>query len=647
MEYSGTPNTTATGPGNNVKLAGRKYVKFFAYKGGRLANGVPNDGYLTQADLDGRGAKTQPGLCNTCHGGQGKALVNGVYPDNGDTGAQFLPWDLNTFLYDPAITRSSQEGVFKRFNSAVIDTYAKSVSLSSSTPLTIPAGARKVTSSISVSSVSDPITSIVVSIDENAQGGPGLSYSDIDDLNILLISPAGKTMYVPTYKLSFASGIKNYYVADSSGERYGVVGADGNLTGLVEKYDGFVNNSTCLSQTPVPATYYGELGCTSANGTWKIEIRSKTAQGFVSTGELSKWSIHFNGMPETAYLPTPVELIRGWYGGSTLPNATFNSNFVPDGWKRINNPGAVADTEELYLEVMGPTCRACHSQRGTPGRNEITFRSYSDFMLYADQIQSLVFDRALMPMAKRTYESHFWNGPQPGILAKHMPDLAGVVRSPGKNVANAGISRINGLGVRTGDIVYLNGGASQFPAPRRDANGNVITDANGKSVPTFDWRVYFNDVQVQSLSGQKVSFRATEIGDYTVVLNTGDPSTESTITVSSATTNPAPMSFKNDIIDYTTIGSTLYRCRSCHSDASPDGFDAPGRIRMVPKSTVQADIDEAYRIIRDRTSVDNLFDSQMVKKSAGTVPHVGGTIWDSLSNADRFTRWTLEGAKNN
>jgi len=80
------------------------------------------------ADLDGRGAKFIPGLCNTCHGGRPQALVNGVYPDNGDTGAGFIPWDVDTFAFADedangvATVVAREEDQFKVFNEVVLDT---------------------------------------------------------------------------------------------------------------------------------------------------------------------------------------------------------------------------------------------------------------------------------------------------------------------------------------------------------------------------------------------------------------------------------------------------------------------------------------------------------------------------------------------
>lgn len=107
MEYSAPP-----GDPN-----GAKYVKFYTYDG--------NDDRVTAVDLDGRGAKFQPGLCLVCHGGTPKALDNGVYPDNGDVDAQFLPWDVHTFDFanNSSFTRAAQEDQFKAFNIGALSTY--------------------------------------------------------------------------------------------------------------------------------------------------------------------------------------------------------------------------------------------------------------------------------------------------------------------------------------------------------------------------------------------------------------------------------------------------------------------------------------------------------------------------------------------
>lgn len=85
----------------------------------------PNGTREPGADLDGRGFKFVPGLCNICHGGEPLPLnADGTYPNAGDTGAGFLPWDLDTYLYSntPELTRAAQESQFKIFNTMILST---------------------------------------------------------------------------------------------------------------------------------------------------------------------------------------------------------------------------------------------------------------------------------------------------------------------------------------------------------------------------------------------------------------------------------------------------------------------------------------------------------------------------------------------
>lgn len=111
MEYTVAPGQDPLDPD------AKRFTTFYVFDG----NGNRDLG----ADLDGRGFKFVPGLCNTCHGGRPKALVNGAYPDNGDTGARFIPWDLDTYEFQDAtgaVSRAAQEDQFKIFNQTVLDT---------------------------------------------------------------------------------------------------------------------------------------------------------------------------------------------------------------------------------------------------------------------------------------------------------------------------------------------------------------------------------------------------------------------------------------------------------------------------------------------------------------------------------------------
>ncbi len=78
---------------------------------------------ITALDLDGRGGKFLPGFCNSCHGGGPKDLVGGVYPDGGNTGAKYIPWDLATFEFEDATgVLPIDQDAFKVFNQTALKT---------------------------------------------------------------------------------------------------------------------------------------------------------------------------------------------------------------------------------------------------------------------------------------------------------------------------------------------------------------------------------------------------------------------------------------------------------------------------------------------------------------------------------------------
>ncbi|MGH9176044.1 MAG: hypothetical protein ACRD1H_16880, partial [Vicinamibacterales bacterium] len=104
---------------------------------------------VLSADFDNRGEKYLPGSCTVCHGGRPVISPAATsFPNNGDVGAIFLPWDLDSFLYmdsdNPAeidqarpdtanpfispqslqlladLTRANQQDDFKALNEAVL-----------------------------------------------------------------------------------------------------------------------------------------------------------------------------------------------------------------------------------------------------------------------------------------------------------------------------------------------------------------------------------------------------------------------------------------------------------------------------------------------------------------------------------------------
>lgn len=85
---------------------GTQKVRFYTYN--------DQGALVSQASLDSEGTKNMPGLCIACHGG---THSNGVV-----TGATFLPFDLNSFVYANSgnFTRANQEEEFRKLNEIVL-----------------------------------------------------------------------------------------------------------------------------------------------------------------------------------------------------------------------------------------------------------------------------------------------------------------------------------------------------------------------------------------------------------------------------------------------------------------------------------------------------------------------------------------------
>ena len=108
-----------------------KFVVFYAYTGADSRNQIDSTTGATipfQPELDGRGEKAIPGLCNSCHGGAPRKLKSdGSYAENGDTGSLFLGLDLDNFGFDPdttrGLSRADQESAYKTTNQIVLITH--------------------------------------------------------------------------------------------------------------------------------------------------------------------------------------------------------------------------------------------------------------------------------------------------------------------------------------------------------------------------------------------------------------------------------------------------------------------------------------------------------------------------------------------
>ncbi|MBI3776376.1 MAG: proprotein convertase P-domain-containing protein [Gammaproteobacteria bacterium] len=618
-------DTTITTAPPNRELLGPKYTKFYVYAHNALQG---TDNLVTNANLDGRGARAVPGLCNVCHGGAPKALENGVYPDLGNTNTQWLPWDLDTFVYDtvdPSLSRAAQEPQFKKFNQAVLATYPQPSTVTWTGSVAIPDNDfNGVTIPLTVSGVKGPINQLIVSIDGDATF-PGITHPNADDVGISIIAPNGQILDLasgshgllpPPY--NGGPNFRNMYFSDDAERMWGVFDqappSERHGIYLPTLNTGFVSLNKFNGIDP--------------NGTWKLVVTDVLAG---NSGTVNQWSIHFNGTPDGAYLPAPVELIRGWYGGTSAanptPNPTFNNQFIPKGWL-LPAVGSGLYPTELYLKVVGPTCRACHAQRGTMRRNEADFASYDKFIgVYGKQVASLVFDKGLMPMARRTYQNHFWSkdgstsNPPAALLAKFLGvDIN--TRQPGFPVANAGLNLLRDLPL--GFPITLNGKGSVF--------------ATG-----YKWTMSYSpfgtnqNVSAAVLTGDTTAtptFTPDVEGDYflSLVVNNAKGSSSASISRVRAVADapPSPLSFATQVS--TSLGAR--GCRGCHyNNLGPTFLDQ------------NHDIDKNlfYRRMVERIDFNDVANSLYVRKMNGDVPHAG--FWSGVDPL--IIRWIYDGAPNN
>jgi hypothetical protein len=167
------------------------------------------------------------------------------------------------------------------------------------------------------------------------------------------------------------------------------------------------------------------------------------------------------------------ELAAGWYGGEDMPDAKFNGNYVPPGWRTVDNGGPLVNpyfAEELYTEVVGPTCRACHL-----GIDSVSFSTYANFAANHSGILRYVYDEGVMPMARVTMDN-FWVERFGG--QSRADKLAGFLslmdpvrafnpgeRKPGRPLAKIALRNEQGLATsqgNTGVPLELDGTASLF-----------------------------------------------------------------------------------------------------------------------------------------------------------------------------------------
>jgi hypothetical protein len=254
-------------------------------------------------------------------------------------------------------------------------------------------------------------------------------------------------------------------------------------------------------------------------------------------------------------------------------------------------------------------------------------------MKYAKQIESLVYDKGLMPLAKRTYQNHFWASNQAEILGDHLPGFshrvpgsATAVLKPGRPVANAGVARTGNLSVQPYTQVTLNGQPSSFA---KTFNWTLTTKPAGST----SW--------IANPSAASPSFTPDIPGNYvfSLVVNNGAVnSAANTTTVTASSTASAPISYASQVFGFVT---GAYCGMSCHWEVQ-----APNVNRNDPAAQ-----NAVYEWVVERINLVDPADSTAMRKNSGD-PHGGGSLFlgsssASTSKRDLLLKWIVEGAPKN
>jgi len=366
----------------------------------------------------------------------------------------------------------------------------------------------------------------------------------------------------------------------------------------------------------------------------------------------------FRSMNQSVLCTTPsasnAELVRGWYGADAssnctvpLPEVDFDGDYVPAGWN--DTP----EHRELYLEVVRPTCRSCHAQRGTYADNtllerkrELEFSTFEHFNLFKDEIEEHVFDQGTMPSALVTYEA-FWRSrgsdvDQPEILdrvlfggtvhdnppASIYPDEAkaiyGARRAPGRPIAEAAATDI----VTTGVEGLLSALPSKFAA----STNWSVTDGDGLSdLPSALPLLTVNPTGEHEVTLSVSNFAGTYSDSTTLSISTN------------AEQRPSSVQFVPDIRNMLQSNASGLSCISCHQPG--------GRANTVYHLSEPADFlgdltPEQFAYTQALTRVDcrDPESSQLLRRP--TDPnHFGGALFtEGDRNWTLLRRWIVEGA---
>ena len=366
----------------------------------------------------------------------------------------------------------------------------------------------------------------------------------------------------------------------------------------------------------------------------------------------------FRSMNQAVLCTTPsasnAELVRGWYGADAtsncsvpLPDVPFNGDFVPDGWN--DTPAH----RELYLDVVRPSCRSCHAQRGTYGDNtllelniELEFSTFADFEAHKDLIEEHVFDQATMPSALVTYEA-FWRSrgsdvdqpeildrvlfggtahvnPPESIYSGEAKEIYGERRQPGRPIAQAAETEVVTAGVQG----RLNALPSDFAASH---SWSVTGDDPLPGLPSNEPILTVDPTDEHQVTLSVTNFQGTFSDSTTFNISTDDEQ------------RPSSVLFTTDILDLLQSSSAGLSCTSCHQPG--------GRANTVFHLSESRDFTggltaEQFAYTQALTRVDCRDPENSLLLRRPTNPsHFGGALFNEGDR--RWTllrRWIAEGA---
>lgn len=333
---------------------------------------------------------------------------------------------------------------------------------------------------------------------------------------------------------------------------------------------------------------------------------------------------------------TNAAMIKAWYGGDNLPNATQSDTlFMPSGW-------AAGAEQNIYRSVVAPNCRVCHSLRGNGNQSDIDFMTYAKFTGYADQIKHHVFDKGNMPLALLKFD-HFWESSAPTTLASVIPGSTtggGSALSPTRPVAKPGPDR------------WVRAGTTKLSA------------ADSINATSYSWST---SSPCSFAAGESTKIRptlTTANGTCTVQLTVSDGSTTSdatSMTVVVSGTAPTGTTFSNIVTDI------LRGTPGCHGCHNPSGgynqiplyygddidYDEDGTAHdsddSVPNDT--GDLHQLYLNVRARINFTDIENSPILRKPSGNhhcgsdpMPSTGTPGDSSRQYYDQMLSWILAGA---